>query len=323
LGLGASHPPIDPELSAVIKLLRPEYQDESWTPGKIGELRELWRNYAPDPEELKRHGQLEIEELTIPQDGDAPAVRMLMLWPRGATGPRPCLYHVHGGGMVAGDSRSGLDYLIDWACRFTTVVASVEYRLAPEHQFPAPIDDTYRGLTWLVENARRIGIDPERIIITGASAGGGLAAATCLRARDAGGLMPWRQVLLSPMVDDRQHTRSSRYQGIPWDAASNHTGWAASLGDSCGRDQLSPYAAVARAQDLRGLPPTYIEVGEVEVFRDEVMALAVRLMADDVSVELHVWSGATHGFDAYAPQAAVSQAASAARLSFVRRTLEP
>jgi acetyl esterase/lipase len=321
--VGAGHPRIDPELSAVIKLLRPEYRDESWTPEKIQLLRDLWRSYAPDPVDLTRHGQLEVEELTIPRDGDAPAVRMLMLWPRGTTGLRPCLYHVHGGGMIAGDSRAGLDYLIDWACRFTTVVASVEYRLAPEHQFPAALDDTYRGLTWLVENAKSIGVDPERVIITGASAGGGLAAATCLRARDADGPMPWRQVLLSPMVDDRQNTRSSRYEGIPWDAASNRTGWAALLGDFGGRDQLSPYAAVARAQDLRGLPPTYIEVGEVEVFRDEVMALAARLMADDVSVELHVWSGATHGFDAYAPQAVVSQAASAARLSFVRRTLEP
>lgn len=320
--MAGEHPPIDPELQAVMQLLRDEYRDGSWTLDKLATLRDLWKRYAPDEDALTLGGKLHVAELVVPASDTGPELAMLMIGPSGGTS-RPCLFHIHGGGMIAGDSRAGVSYLVDYAARYQAVIASIEYRLAPEHPFPAAVDDCFRGFCWLVENAAALGLDPDRIVITGASAGGGLAAATSLRARDSGGPCPSHQMLLSPMIDDRENTPSSSFAGIPWDAVSNRTGWSALLGPSARGPEVSPYAAVARATDLRGMPRSYIEVGEVEVFRDEALALAGQLMTDGVPCELHVWAGATHGFDSYAPHATVSQAAIAARDSFFHRVLAP
>ncbi len=185
------------------------------------------------------------------------------------------------------------------------------------------MEDCYAGLVRAAEHARELGIDADRIIIGGKSAGGGLAAALALLTRDRGGPAPIGQLLLCPMLDDRNTTFSSHQMaGVDiWDRTSNATGWQALLGDRFGAPDLSPYAAPARATDLSGLPPAYIDVGSVETFRDEDVAYADALWRAGGQAELHVWPGAFHGFDSLAPEAALSQDARDARTRWLRRVL--
>jgi acetyl esterase/lipase len=227
--------------------------------------------------------------------------------------------------MVLGNNRFGADEMAGWVSEIGAVAVSVEYRLAPEHPHPAPVDDCYAGLVWTSKHADELGIDPSRLIIAGASAGGGLAAGTALMARDRGGPALSHQILMCPMLDDRGVTPSSQEldgEGV-WDRTSNLTGWTALLGDARGGPDVSPYAAPARAQDLTGLPPAFIDVGSVETFRDEDIDYAARLSRAGVSVEFHVWPGGFHGFDMIAPQSALGQIARATRLAYLRRALAP
>ena len=240
-----------------------------------------------------------------------------------ATAGAGAIFHVHGGGMVVGDSRAGVPALLEAAEELGLVVVSVEYRLAPEHPHPAPVEDCYAGLLWTVENADVLGIDPDRVVIAGGSAGGGLAAAVALLARDRGAPALLGQMLMCPMLDDRNDSPSSlQMAGMGgWDRASNETGWTALLGDTRGGPHVSPYAAPARATDLSGLPPAFIDVGSAETFRDEDVAYATRVWQSGGRAKLHVWPGGFHGFDQLAPQAAISQDARAARLRWLRRLL--
>jgi acetyl esterase/lipase len=211
--------------------------------------------------------------------------------------------------------------MLDWASEFGLVVVSVEYRLAPETPHPGPVEDCYAGLAWTARHADELGIDPERIIVAGASAGGGLAAALALLARDRGGPELAGQMLIYPMLDDRNDSPSAvQMAGLGvWDRTANDTGWGALLGAAKGGPEVSPYAAPARATDLSGLPPAFIDVGSAETFRDEDVAYAARIWQAGGRAELHVWPGAFHGFDGFAPQAAVSQDALAARVRWLRR----
>jgi acetyl esterase/lipase len=212
---------------------------------------------------------------------------------------------------------------VPYVVEIGAVVVSVEYRLAPEHPDPAPVEDCYAGLVWTAKNAAELDIDPERILIAGASAGGGLAAGTALLARDRGFPELTHQILLCPMLDDRMITPSSRMlvdTGI-WDAEDNAFGWTALLGDRRGGPDVSPYAAPARATDLSRLPRTFLDVGSAETFRDETIDYAQRLCQAGVSVDFHLWGGGFHGFDMMAPHAAISRAAVAASDEFLRRAL--
>jgi acetyl esterase/lipase len=203
------------------------------------------------------------------------------------------------------------------------VVVSTEYRLAPEHPHPAPVEDCFAALQWLAEQATQLGADPSRLVVAGASAGGGLAAAVALMARDRGGPALAAQVLIYPMLDDRAQTPSSTEldgEGI-WDHTSNATGWGALLGDAAGGPDVSPYAAPARAESLAGLPTTYLDVATVETFRDEVVEYASRIWQEGGAAELHVWPGGFHGFEVAVPTARLSRAAKDARESWLRRTL--
>src|SRR2546423_532655 len=173
------------------------------------------------------------------------------------------------------------------------------------------------------EHAAELGADPERIIIVGASAGGGLTASLALLLRDRKGPQPLGQVLMCPMLDDRNETPSSHQMaglGV-WDRTANETGWTALLGDSRGGPDVSPYAAPARAEDLSGLPPAFLDVGSAETFRDEVVAYASRIWQAGGVAELHVWPGGFHGFEGFAPQAALSRSARAAHVDWLRRLL--
>ncbi|GAB1821729.1 alpha/beta hydrolase [Herbidospora sp. RD11066] len=229
-------------------------------------------------------------------DVDADGLRLRVYRPAGAGDePLPCLYWIHGGGMVLGlpemdDAR--VSRIVE-ALGCTAV--SVDYRLAPEHPYPIPIDDCYRGLVWTAENAASLGVDASRLAIGGNSAGGGLAAGCALMARDLGGPALCFQLLLCPMLDDRDDTLSAAQfeEAIVWPRGNNRFGWKAYLAEMT---DVPVYAAPARATDLSGLPPAYVDVGELEVFRDEDTLFAMRLAGAGVPVEFHLWPGAFHGF---------------------------
>jgi acetyl esterase/lipase len=201
---------------------------------------------------------------------------------------------------------------------------AVDYRLAPETPHPGPVEDCYAGLAWMSTHADELNIDPGRIVIGGASAGGGLPAGVTLMSRDRNGPPILAQLLMCPMLDDRNDSASARQmqgRGI-WDRSSNETGWNALLGDDVrGGPDVSPYAAPSRGTDLAGLPPAFIDVGSAETFRDEDVAYASRIWQAGGRAELHVWPGGFHGFDVVAPHAAISQDAIAARAAWLRREL--
>jgi hypothetical protein len=194
-------------------------------------------------------------------------------------------------------------------------------RVGPENPHPAQAEDAYAGLVWIAEHADELGIDRNLILVMGKSGGGGVAAGTALMARDRGGPALAHQLLIYPMLDDREVTVSSKFEGVLWDRTSNRTGWTALLGDAAGGPDVSSYAAPARAQDLRGLPPAYLETGSSEVFRDEILGYASRLAEAGVPMEVHSWAGGFHSFEISAPEAEISRAALAARTSYVRRAL--
>lgn len=230
--------------------------------------------------------------------------------PVDADGPLPCVYWMHGGGLVLG-SNVGDDLRFDrWCVQHRCVGVSVEYRLAPETPYPGPLEDCYAGLRWVHANAEDLGVDRSRVGIGGASAGAGLAAGLALLARDRGELPIAFQLLIYPMLDDRQITPSSGWQDPIWPPAANTYGWTAYLGEAKGGPDVPIYAAPARATDLRNLPPTLITVGAIDGFSDEDIDYAVRLRHAGVPVELHVYPGAPHGFDSLLPNLAITRRAS-------------
>jgi acetyl esterase/lipase len=221
--------------------------------------------------------------------------------PKGVDGALPCVYSIHGGGYVFG-SYDMDDLKFDALCpELRCVGVSVEYRLAPETAYPGPLEDCYAGLKWTYEHADELGIDPGHIGIAGVSAGGGLAAALALLARDRAEVPLRFQLLECPMIDDRQTTSSSTRDGmIIWSRESNTFGWKAYLGDLYGTDDIPGYAAAARATDLTGLPPAFVIVGGADGFRDEDIVYALRLGESGVPTELHVLPGAPHGVQMFA-----------------------
>lgn len=208
----------------------------------------------------------------------------------------PGMYSIHGGGYILGTYEMD-DARFDRYCTmFQCVGVSVEYRLAPETPYPGPLDDCYAGLRWMYDHGRELGVDPDRIGVSGVSAGGGLAAALALLARDRGEVPLAFQLLECPMIDDRQVSSSSRLDGLPiWSRESNEFGWRNYLGDLYGRDDVPIYAAATRASDLSGLPPALVIVGGADGFRDENIDYAMRLNQAGVPTELHVLPGAPHG----------------------------
>ncbi|GAA1661719.1 alpha/beta hydrolase [Microbacterium lacus] len=312
-------PPFDAELGAALSIANfPATQ----TVEMIPILRQGFPGMKPVDELLDEYG-VDRRDLTISGHGGAD-IDISILTPRNHEHAGPGIYYIHGGGMVSGDRFAGIHFCLPWAVEHDAVVVTVEYRLAPEHPDPIPVEDCFAGLQWLVEHADEVGVDHDRLLVFGGSAGGGLAAGTTLLARDRGiGGTLIGQVLMCPMIDDRDTTTSSKQiDGIGvWDRGSNVMGWTALLGDRRAGDDVSIYAAPARAADLSGLPPTFIDAGSAEVFRDEAVDYASRIWAAGGSAELHIWSGGFHGFEGFAPHAALSIASAAARDSWVARLL--
>ncbi len=296
---------MDPELEAFIPFLPKTDLTDPVTARKNFAERAAARP-APDTADM------EIEDRTVPADPDV-AVRIYR--PRQAQG---AIVWLHGGGMVFGD----LDTEHPWAARIAdgsgAMVISVDYRRAPEHRFPAALDDAYAALSWTAEHAAELGIDPERIAVGGHSAGAGLAAAVALRARAEQGPPIRFQLLNEPGLDDRQETWSQRhFTDTPWhDRDKITTAWRHYLGSA----PATPYAAPARAADLSGLPPAYIATAEFDPVRDEGIGYALRLLQAGVSVELHQWPGTFHGSQAIL-SAEVSQRQIADLAAALRRAL--
>jgi acetyl esterase/lipase len=318
-------PPFDSELAPVVELLSSLRAPDAYRPDNILEMRAPIPGVeAPTDEILTRGGTYSVQQQTVPGPDGAPDISLLICLPKLAANPTAAIYHIHGGGMIVGDNRFGLVEMIDLADPLGMAVVSVEYRLAPETPHPGPVADCYAGLVWTSTHAAELNIDAQRIILAGVSAGGGLAAGVTLMARDHNGPAVFAQLLQSPMLDDRNDTPSARQmQGLGiWDRSSNETGWNALLGDGVrGGPDVSAYAAPSRAEDLSGLPSTFIDVGSAETFRDEDVAYASRIWQAGGRVELHVWPGGFHGFDIVAPNATISQDAIAARAAWLCRQM--
>jgi acetyl esterase/lipase len=252
----------------------------------------------------------DVEVITL---GSGAGVRLFR--PAGVTEPTPALLWIHGGGYVIGTPQQDDRLCRRFSKRLGMTVASVEYRLAPEHPYPAALEDCYSALTWL---AGLPAVDRNRVAIAGASAGGGLAAALALLARDRGEVSLAFQALAYPMLDDRSSATGASPNYRLWNVRSNHFGWTAYLGDA------DPHVAVpGRRDDLGGLPPAWIGVGTHDLFHDEDLAYAQRLTEAGVPCQVEVVPGAFHGFDLVAPKAQVSRRFFDSQCDSLRAALAP
>jgi acetyl esterase/lipase len=227
--------------------------------------------------------------------------------------------YLHGGGMISGSVEIYDGPVSRYVSSSGVSILAVDYRLAPEHPNPVPVEDCYAGLRWLADHASELGIDPARIAVMGDSAGGGLAAGVALLARDRGGPSLVHQILIYPMLDDRNTIPDPEIAPLAvWSYDDNITGWGALLGDAIGGADVSAYAAPARATDLSGLPACYIEVGQLDIFRDEDLAYAERLGRSGVTVEFHLRPGVPHEFETFAHAADIALRSVADRVRVLR-----
>ncbi|KIV76953.1 hypothetical protein PV11_08798 [Exophiala sideris] len=227
--------------------------------------------------------------------------------------PTAGVLHCHGGGMIMGSVGGFSKGIANTVARTGIPFFSVDYRVAPEHTGTGLVDDCYAGLVWLSKHASEFNVDPSRIAVMGESAGGGIAAGVVLKARDKGLQPPVaKQLLVYPMLDDRNNKPIEAIEPLAfWRVSDNITGWTALLGDKAGDPDadVSEYAAPTRAKDVSGLPPTYIDCGGLDIFRDECIEYARRLAVEDIEVEFHLYPGVPHGFDILAFDAPTSKRA--------------
>ena len=295
---------LDPELAPIVEQL-PSFQ---FDPATLVQTRAVMMAMGaaqrpPAPEDVV------VSEHHVPGPPGAPDVRVLVFSPKAGGGSHPGILHIHGGGYVMGSAEMTVDSDAAYVQKLGAVVVSVDYRLAPETAHPGPVEDCYAALAWLHAQADSLGIDRKRIVVTGESAGGGLAAALVLLARDRGQIPVAFQHLIFPMLDDRTVTHedpSPLHGQFLWTRDANRFGWTSLLGAEPGSPDISPYAAPARATDLTGLPPTFIICGALDLFLEEDMEYARRLIRAGVSTELHIYPGAPHAF-MFVPDAHVTR----------------
>jgi acetyl esterase/lipase len=256
-----------------------------------------------------------MHEQDIP--GPAGDQRIRIYRPKNIGSKAPALVNIHGGGMVMGSIAGEAANAQMLSAETGAVVISVDYRKAPENPYPAGADDCYSAAQWVFDNAQELGIDPQNIGIYGGSAGGGLALAVALMARDRGTMKFKYMMPIYPMIDDRNETSSTHEVtevGI-WDRAGNIEAWQMYLGGK----PADGYAAPARMQDVSGLPPAYIDVGEMDAFRDEDTHFALRLLQSGVPCEFHIYPGAYHASEVFAPEAELSKRIWAGRVAALKR----
>ena len=283
---------IDPELLPGLDMLPPiEFSDQT-----LPVFREQFKDMTAFQETDDTNSAITKQEVFVPGPEGAPKVRVLTYTHKDQSKARPAYLDIHGGGFIIGSADMGEATCRNYANELDCVVVSVDYRLAPETCFPGNIEDCYAALKWLHANAAELGVDPECIAIGGGSAGGGLTASLALLARDRGEVPIIHQHLIYPMIDDREPEDTHPFVGeFGWTRGSNHYGWASILGREPGGEDVSPYAAAARAENLEGLPPAFISVGALDLFLESNLEYARRLTRAGVPVELHVYPGAYHG----------------------------
>ena len=249
--------------------------------------------------------EISVEEAQIPGIGTDPDVPIRIYKPESLPPNAPGLVWIHGGGMVLGSAEMDDAGSAAMAEQHQCVVISVDYRLAPENPYPAPLHDCYAALKWFAKNANSLGVSSDRIAIGGASAGGGLAAGTALMARDKGGPNLIFQLLVFPMLDHRNETPSSfgTSDTRVWNREANIIAWEAYLNNI---EPIPSYASPSITDDLSGLPPTYINGGTLDIFVDEDIDYAARLSQAGVPVELHVYPGAFHGSNGFVAESSLS-----------------
>jgi acetyl esterase/lipase len=307
---------IDPELQPIVDLLPSiDLSDPPASRRAFEEMIESMRAEIPGIETL------DIEDRLIPGWEGDPDVSVRLYRPKQVDGPVPGILLIHGGGFVVGNLESEHVSGVSLAMTIGAVVVSVDYRLAPEHPYPAGLHDCYSALRYLADEADALGVDPAHIALNGVSAGGGLGAATALLARDLGGPAICFQMLHIPELDDRLETPSMvRFVDSPlWNQPLAVESWRYYLGELTGGD-VPPYAAPARATDLAGLPPAYISTAENDPLRDEGILYALALLRAGVSVELHQFPGTFHG-SALVAGAAISKRAQYEATVALRRAL--
>jgi len=278
-------PPFDLELATILKQI-PKQRDLA----EEGEIINRRKLTAIEPSAVLTDPEILHEEIVIPGDIAVTVLRSK----KSSGGKRPGILWIHGGAMVLGTRYYFLGGTFEWVKQLDAVVVSVEYRLAPEHPSPANLDDCYATVEWMAGNAVDLGVDTDKLMIAGGSAGAGLAAGVALLARDRNGPKLYAQLLIYPMLDDRNVSTSSKqyYDEGTWTGKANIIAWDALLPGKRGTEDVSIYAAPSRAKDLSGLPQAFIDVGSCEPFRDEDVPYAAKLWECGVQCELHVWPGA-------------------------------
>lgn len=310
---------VDPELAAILDLIpSTPLTQESLVTNRANSAALLASMSVPD------YPNVTVSERHVAGAEGAPDIRILLYQPTQTAQLTAALLWLHGGGFVSGSVDLEDIRARAMAAELGCVMVSVDYRLAPETPFPGSLEDCYAVLRWLYANAGDLGVDRGKLAIGGGSAGGGLAAALALLARDRGEVPLVFQVLIAPMLDDRTVMLDPPhpYTGeFIWTRESNRFGWTSLLGQEPGSDGISPYAAAARAENLAHLPPTFIAVGALDLFLEEDMEYARRLIRAGVATELHVYPGMYHGFQ-MVPSAWVTQAFVHDQISAIRRALQ-
>ena len=314
---------IDPELTGPLKVVLTQIGDEM-SLHDIPAARAAVAQFIADTKERLPiiEGVTTVDQL-VPGPTGAPDVAVRIYRTTNRSDTLPALLWIHGGGYVLGNVE-GDDLLVKrLTLTVECVTVAVEYHLAPEHPFPAPVEDCYAALKWLASHTGELGVDKTRIAVGGGSAGGGLAAGLALLARDRAEVDVAFQLLIYPMIDDRNIAPASATlpDTLLWTRENNLIGWRSYLGRDPGGEDVSPYAAALRATDLMGVPPAYIAVGDLDLFLQENVAYTQRLILAGVPTELHVYPGAFHGFDVWAPDANVAQRFTADYCQTLRRAL--
>jgi len=299
---------LDPELKEPIKMMLSQMPSTSFDnlPAARAALKQMMAEMKAQMPDIPG---IITEDWTVPGPEKSPDVRVRIYRPEKQPGLLPALLWIHGGGYILGD----IDQEDLTAKRFTLagecVVVSVEYRLAPEHPYPAPLEDCYAALLWLSNHAGELRVDTTRIAIGGASAGGGLAAGLAILARDRAEVKSIFQLLVYPMINDCNIAPASDVlpDTLLWTRENNLIGWRSYLGCEPGSAEIPCYAAAFRATNLEGIPPAYIAIGDIDLFAREDIEYSCKLVAAGVPTELHVYPGGCHAFDGLVPDADISR----------------